>query len=72
MIEHVNFDGGINHKVLLRQLADSDDLKGCVVICLWEDGTMTNGWSKMNTGQVALASLALQRNILIKGEVRND
>lgn len=63
-VEHVNFNDSLNHKVMLRELADNDRLKGIVVACVWDDGTITTGWSEMSTGQLALGALKLQQEAL--------
>lgn len=63
-VKHVNFSDKLDPKVMLRQLAEYDDLKGCVTICLWEGDTITCGWSNMSIESVALSSLLLQKEIL--------
>jgi len=63
-VKHVNFADKLDPKVHLRNLAEYDDLKGCVTICLWDDDTITCGWSNMKVSDVALASLKLQVDVM--------
>jgi len=63
-VKHVNFKNKLDPKVHLKQLAEYDNLKGCVTICEWDDGTITTGWSNLSIGDVSLASLKLQADIL--------
>jgi len=63
-VKHVNFSDKLDPRIMLRQLAEDNRLKGCVTICLWDDDTVTSGWSNMSNGIVALGALHLQREIL--------
>lgn len=63
-VKHVQFQKELNHKPMLRELAEDDDLEGIVVVCKWKDGTLTTGNSCMPTGTLALASLLLQKQAL--------
>jgi len=63
-VEHVNFKDEVSHRVMLRKLADDDRLKGCVIVCMWDDNNMTTGWSKMKPSMAALGVLTLQNSIL--------
>ncbi|MCZ6898341.1 MAG: hypothetical protein O7D95_06530 [Betaproteobacteria bacterium] len=63
-VKHVNFGDKLDPRIMLRQLAEDDDLKGCVTICMWGDDTITCGWSNMTVSSVALASLKLQVDIM--------
>jgi len=63
-VEHVNFKDEINHKVMLRRLADDDELEGCLVVCTWKGGEVSTGWSNMKPSTAAIGCLNLQESIL--------
>jgi len=64
-VEHVQFTNHVNHKVLLRQLADDDRLEGITLVCKWKGmETPTVGWSSLPLGDVALGAMKLQDFIL--------
>lgn len=72
-VEHINFKKNeVNHKVMLRKLIDDDNLKGCIVICMWPDDQMSVGWSDMDPSKAALGVLELQQAILKSAGMDND
>jgi len=67
-VKHVDFNGKLNHKVMLRELADDDRLKSITVICEWNNKTITVGWSNMCLGSVAIGALKIQQELLSEYE----
>lgn len=69
-VKHVDFKDEVNCKVMLRKLADDDKLKGCVMVCIWDDNSkMTTAWSSMPLATAALGTLVLQRSIIGRTEI---
>jgi len=59
------FGGKVSKEALLRKLLDDPELEGVAVICRWDNGDITSGWSEgLSTGEIALGMLALQEKIL--------
>lgn len=63
-VSHVNFNDKVNHRVMLRRLADDPELKGAVVVCLWDDDSLTTGCSSMPIGSAAYAALKIQQDLV--------
>lgn len=71
-VEHVQFGKCINHKVMLRQLADCEDLKGVAIICVWNDNVITSGNSGIRCSDMALGALMLQDKAMREASIDDE
>ena len=71
-VKHVNFSDKLDPRVMLRQLAEADDLKGCITICLWDDGFTTCGWSNMEIKEVSLEIGEKNSTVVVKPFDKKD
>lgn len=63
-VKHVQFTDNLDPRVMLRQIADDDKLKGAIVVSLGDDGEMYISISNLSNGDVAWAILQVQQLIL--------
>ena len=62
-IKRPHFGGKVAPQALLSNLADADELKSVIVICEWDDGTVTTPWSYSTFSQMTFGAKVLDMNI---------
>lgn len=62
-IKRPRFGGKLQPQTLLADLAECDGLKSVIVICEWEDGTVTTPWSATTMAGLAFGAKVLDMNI---------
>ena len=66
---HQQFGKEMSNKVMLRQLAEDDELEAIVVLCRWKDKTISFGNNGLSSGEMALAALMLQEKAMDDSEI---
>ena len=70
-VEHVHFKEEINPKVMLRQLADDEDLEACVAVVLNNNGTTECYCSVMTVRDLSHCGM-LQQHAALKEMQKNQ